>query len=277
MERIGGALTNRAPKLVEGSTKIQAVPPTVLLANKWTPDIDPTGWWVSEKLDGIRAIWTGTEFISRLGNKFSAPEWFTKDLGKQRIDGELWMGRGKFQQAVSIIKTQGLDKEWHNIKYLVFDLPDSKKDFEGRYEEMQNLNLPSHCQVVEQAPCGGVDQLRKMLKALEEKGAEGLMLRQAHSMYEGKRSSTLLKVKTFHDDEATITAYEPGKGRHKGRLGGYTCVLKTGKQFNVGTGLTDKDRNNPLKIGTKITFRFVELTDDGIPRFPVYVSERIDA
>jgi len=272
-ERIGGSLTMRAPKT---NGKVQAVPPAVLLANKWTPDIDPTGYWMSEKLDGIRAIWTGTEFISRLGNKFYPPEWFTKDLGKQRIDGELWMGRGKFQETMSIVRSQGLNEQWKKITFRFFDMPDVKADFEDRYREMKKLKLPSHCEVVLQTKCTGVEDLKRTLKLYEHQGGEGVMLRQAHSMYDGRRSSTLLKVKSFYDDEATIVGYEAGKGRHLGRLGGYQCKLKNGKTFNCGSGLTDKERNTPLKIGTKITFRFVELTNDGIPRFPVYAGECID-
>jgi DNA ligase-1 len=86
----------------------------------------------------------------------------------------------------------------------------------------------------------------------------------------------LLKVKTFYDAEAVITGFVAGKGRHEGRLGAYECKMPNGKTFSCGTGLSDKDRNSPLKVGTKITYRYVELTDDGIPRFPVYVGEAID-
>ena len=271
--RIGGSLTMRAPKT---NGKVQAVPPALLLANKWTPDTDPAGYWMSEKLDGIRALWTGREFISRLGNKFYPPSWFIKDFCNQRVDGELWMGRGKFQETMSVVRSQGLDKEWKSITFRFFDLPDNNFDFEKRYEYMKTMSLPSHCEVVEQTLCIGVEHLKKTLADYEKKGGEGVMLRKAHSKYEGRRSSTLLKVKSFYDDECTIVGYEPGKGRHKGRLGGYECTLKNGKKFNCGSGLTDKNRDNPLKVGTKITFRYTELTNDGIPRFPVYVGESID-
>ncbi len=273
--RIGGSLTMRAPKTKEGG-KVQAVPPALLLANKWTPDIDPNGWMFSEKLDGIRAFWNGTEFVSRLGNKFYAPEWFTKDLGGQQLDGELWMDRGAFQRTMSVVRSQGLDKEWKPIKYLIFDIPESRKDFEGRYSDMKKLKLPKHCEVVEHTYCKGINHLKSILADIEKKGGEGVMLREPHSLYEGRRSSTLLKVKSFFDDEATIVGFEPGKGRHLGRLGGYICVLNNGKKFSVGSGLTDKERGSPLEKGTKITFRYQELTDDGIPRFPTYVSESID-
>lgn len=46
--------------------------------------------------------------------------------------------------------------------------------------------------------------------------------------------------------------------------------------FNVGTGLSDKLRKNPPAIGAIITYRFQELTKDGVPRFPSYIGEAID-
>ena len=273
--RIGGSLTMRAPKTKEGG-KVQAVPPALLLANKWTPELDPAGWFMSEKLDGVRAVWDGKDLISRLGNRFDAPAWFTAKLPKERLDGELWLGRKQFQQAISIVRSQGLDKEWAPITYRVFDMPDLKVGFEERIVAMKKLKVPEHCQVVEQVCCKDVEHLKATLKAYEDLGGEGVMLREAGSLYVGNRSSTLLKVKTFFDDEAVITGYVPGQGRHKGRLGAYTCKMKNGNEFSCGSGLTDKDREKPLKVGTKITYRFVELTDDGNPRFPTFVGECVD-
>lgn len=78
----------------------------VLLANKWDDDKDPTGYWMSEKLDGVRGYWTGSNFYSRQGNLFPAPKWFVKDLPKEPLDGELWCGRGLFQKTLSIVKAQ---------------------------------------------------------------------------------------------------------------------------------------------------------------------------
>src|SRR5262249_18432283 len=85
--RIGVALTAptapKAPRAQQGNastgvTTGGAAPP-VLLAHKWENSHDPTGWWMSEKLDGIRAYWDGEAFVSRLGNKFFAPDWFIED------------------------------------------------------------------------------------------------------------------------------------------------------------------------------------------------------
>ena len=63
-----------------------------------------TGWWVSEKLDGVRAIWTGTALLTRNGKRLNAPKWFTDSMPDIRLDGELWMGRGTFDKLVSTIQ-----------------------------------------------------------------------------------------------------------------------------------------------------------------------------
>jgi len=102
------------------------------------------------------------------------------------------------------------------------------------------------------------------------------MLRKPGSRYEVGRSSSLLKVKTFHDTEARVIGHAPGAGRHKGRLGALIVEMQDGTKFNVGTGFSDNERENPPKVGAIITFRYQELTKDGVPRFPSYVGERID-
>ena len=85
----------------------------------FTSSTDPKGWWMSEKLDGLRAYWDGKHFFSRLGNSFHAPEWFIKDLPYgMELDGELFGGRGKFQSTVSIVKGGPSDR-WKDIKFHV--------------------------------------------------------------------------------------------------------------------------------------------------------------
>ena len=100
------------------------------------------------------------------------------------------------------------------------------------------------------------------------------MLRQPGSRYVAGRPATLLKVKSFLDAEAVVVGYEAGKGKHKGRTGSLLCELPGGKRFNVGTGLTDAERGAPPPVGATVTFRYQELSEDGVPRFPTYVGVR---
>jgi DNA ligase-1 len=103
------------------------------------------------------------------------------------------------------------------------------------------------------------------------------MLRQPASKYVAGRSSTLLKVKTFHDAEAVVTGHQAGTGKHSGRLGALLVRLADGTDFAIGTGFSDRERANPPAIGQTVTFRYQELSDGGVPRFPSYVGVRLDA
>ncbi|MBA3539567.1 MAG: DNA ligase, partial [Deltaproteobacteria bacterium] len=254
--------------------------PPVLLAHKWETDHDPTGWWMSEKLDGVRAYWDGEAFVSRLGNKFYAPEWFTSDLPADTLDGELWVGRKLFSKTISIVRSGAGGELWKNVSYVVFDAPNAKGGFEDRIAHLHKVlgraEAP-HARVLEHVVCEGIVHLREELAKVEALGGEGLMLRRPSSKYEAGRSGSLLKVKTFHDAEGRVIGHAPGAGKHKGRLGAVICELPNGVKFNVGTGFTDAERDDPPPIGSVITFRYQELTDDGVPRFPSWVGVRIDA
>jgi DNA ligase 1 len=257
------------------------VAPPLLLAQKWEHDVDLTGWWMSEKLDGVRAYWDGTKLVSRLGNTFWAPAWFLDALPRDMpLDGELFGGRKLFQRTVSIVRRQDAsDTAWREIKYLVFDAPKHGGPFEERLRAIEELLAARSVEHVLAHPhetCRGVAHLREELARVESLGGEGLMMRKPGSRYETGRSSTLLKVKTFHDAEAVVARHLPGAGKHKGRLGALECDLPDGTRFSVGTGFSDAERNSPPPVGAVITFRYQELTSDGVPRFPSYIGVRDD-
>ena len=273
-ERLGLTATSTAsiasPLAVEKSA-VEA--PPVLLAEKWDGIQDPTGWHMSEKLDGVRAWWDGHRFVSRLGNEFFAPQWF-KDLMPQGVclDGELWLGRKRFQETVSIVRCGNPGEEWHQIKFMVFDAPKHAGTFEERYKYLREVvNGEGPAQVVRQIRCKNVDHLQAHLASVEAGGAEGLMLRKPGSKYEARRSSTLLKVKTRHDMEARVVGITQGKGRHRGVMGAVICEMPDGQTFSVGSGFSDEQRSNPPTIGSRITYSYQELTDRGVPRFPTFL------
>jgi DNA ligase 1 len=253
--------------------------PPILLANPWDNDQDLTGWWMSEKLDGVRAYWDGKAFISRLGNRYHAPDWFTVGLPDTPLDGELWGGRKKFQRTISVVRRQDKSDHWKEISFVVFDVPSHAGPFEERMDLVRShldRNKPAHAKYLDQHPCKGVDHLREELKRVESLGGEGLMLRRPGSRYEVGRSSSLLKVKSFFDAEALVIEHLPGTGRHLGRLGALLVELPDGVRFSVGTGFSDKERKSPPPLKSIITFRYQELSEAGVPRFPSYVCVRDD-
>ncbi len=282
--RLGTLIASKAASTSSGggsksSTGKKDTAPPILLAHKWETDHDPTGWWMSEKLDGIRAYWDGETFTSRLGNQFFAPDWFVADLPADTLDGELWVGRKMFSKTTSIVKSGAAGHEWRTVSFVIFDAPNAKGSFEDRIAHAKKVITKAqtpHARVLDHIECAGMHHLKEELARVESLGGEGLMLRQPKSKYAIGRSTTLLKVKTFHDAEARVIGHADGTGKHKGRLGALICALPDGTRFNVGTGFSDKERESPPKIGSVITFRYQELTDDGVPRFPSYVGERLD-
>ncbi len=264
-----------------GGAVRKATAPDLLLAETWT-DQDPTGMWISEKLDGVRAYWDGENFISRLGNIFVAPESFKRNLPKSvNLDGELWLARGKFQETLSTVrKFEPNEAEWAMLTYVVFDAPQITLPFEARMVYLQNLKaLPAHAsrrewRVLEQVRCQCLEHMTWMLADVEAIKGEGLMLREYGSLYIPGRNSTLLKVKTFTDAEAVVVGYMPGRGKHKGRMGACIVQMPNGKDFEVGGGFTDKQRISPPAIGAKITYKHQGFTNRGIPRIATFVCCR---
>ena len=245
--------------------------PQELLAIRWEAGNTSLGW------QSVCAYWDGTGFRSRQGNRYHAPEWFVAGLPDVPLDGELWLGRKSFQRTVSIVRRQDESRLWEEIAFVVFDAPAIESVFETRQAFLQATfreQKPRYARVLEQSRCTGLSHLQQELARVESLGGEGLMLRQPESVYETGRSSTLLKVKTFHDAEARVVEHLAGRGRHKGRMGALAVELPDGTSFSVGTGFTDKQRENPPPVDSVITFRFQELTDGGVPRFPSFVRVR---
>jgi DNA ligase 1 len=234
------------------------------------------GWLMSEKLDGIRAIWTGSKLVSRNGNQFFAPKWFTDQLpAGVCLDGELFINRGMFQKTVSIVKKHApIDSEWSHVRYCVFDAPDIDAPFKSRLAFCKKtVKKSTVAEIVEHHEFRFTSEMEAFYSDVVASGAEGIMLRDPKSKYEHKRSNSLLKYKPFESDEAVMIGAEGGEGKFSGMVG--AIVLKwRGVTFKVGSGLTDEIRTSPPKIGAAITFGFCGLTDGGIPRFPTFVSER---
>ena len=249
-----------------------------LLANVANSDIDPAPYLVSEKYDGVRALWDGKALRSRAGNVIAAPAWFIAKLPKQSLDGELWIGRGQFEKLSGAVrKTTPVDEEWRQIKYMIFELPDAPGTFAERYEQIKKVvSQANFAQLVavEQFRLPDNTALKRKLAEVVSGGGEGLMLHRADALYITGRNDALLKLKPLDDAEATVIGYVPGKGKYTGKMGALQVEMADGKRFQIGTGFTDAVRANPPAIGTVITFTYRGLTKNGLPRFASYLRIR---
>jgi DNA ligase-1 len=249
----------------------------LMQAKKYTAQVVVNDYFVSEKLDGVRARWNGTALISRGGKVLTAPSWFTQSFPPQVLDGELWLGRGKYQQTVSIVTQHKPHPAWGQLKFMVFDLPSSNLPFAGRVKQMHIISAQSQSrflQVIAQLKLDDSQQLMALLDQVVNNGGEGLMLHHGAALYVNGRSSQLLKLKEFSDAEAVVIAYKPGRGKYSGLVGSLKLRSDDGREFYVGSGLSDKLRASPPAIGSIITYRYQGFTDSGLPRFPVYIRQR---
>jgi DNA ligase-1 len=158
---------------------------------------DVSGWWVSEKFDGIRAIWTGTRLLTRHGKELKAPAWFTAGLPDMRLDGELWMGRGTFDALVSTIQRKG--GNWAGVKFMVFDLADVGT-FEEREDALQAATLPVHIERVTHRQLTSNADLDATEAAVVAAGGEGCVIRRQGSKYRPGRKGDTIKVKRLVAD-----------------------------------------------------------------------------
>lgn len=257
-----------------------ARPPDLMLAEVYEEGVDLAGYWVSEKLDGVRAYWDGGRLLSRGGNVIQAPAWFTAGFPGIPLDGELWMGRGAFERVSGMARRSEPDPEdWREVRFMAFDLPALGVPFSARLAALQGVVAASgsaYLVAVDQQPAQDHAGLMARLREIERGGGEGLMIHRGDSSYRPGRSAHLLKVKSYLDAEARVVGHLPGRGRLRGMLGSLIVEDQGGRRFRIGTGFSDAERRSPPPIGSWITFRYQGRTDRGIPRFARFLRIRED-
>ncbi len=306
---------------------------------------------MSEKLDGVRALWNGKQLITRNGRVINAPACFTKDFPPFMLDGELWIGRGEFEKILALVQkdcthcpchSPSTDKHqslWDKVGYYVFDVPlwIGRGEFEKilalvqkdcthcpchspSTDKHQSLwdkvgyyvfdvptcglessqKAPKPCTLFERLsvlesylssqadkatritpikhqPITSEKELFAHLRDLSKQGAEGLVLRKINAPYEQTRSTNALKLKLYEDTECKVIAHHKGKGKYASKLGSLTCEqeitangAKRTLRFKIGSGFSDKERDDPPPIGSIITYKFYGYTKNGVPRFATF-------
>lgn len=257
----------------------EAMATDLMLPQVYTEQVDVSGWLMSEKLDGVRGYWDGQQMLSKNGNVFSPPEEFIRNLPPFPLEGELWGGRGRFEQTAGIVKRQQPHAGWLQIKFAIFDVPQAPGGFTQRMKKADDwfADHPSaYAFIIEQIPVRNLDALQSELHRIEELGGEGLIVRKPNALYATGRNPEILKVKNYQDAEATVIDHIPGKGRNSGRLGALLVTSRNGTQFKIGSGLSDVERESPPAVGTVITFKHYGTYQSGVPKFPSYLRIRQD-
>jgi DNA polymerase/3'-5' exonuclease PolX len=273
---------------------------------------DVDNWFISEKFDGYRACYSPKDnhFYSRQNKPFNAPEWYLKAMPPKLVDGELWVGRNRFQEMGTVRKKTPIDEEWLNITFQVYDMPDHPGTFEERLKELDKIvrltrirwkkicktlpypmnTIPCPLVLAKQIRVQDLEHLDRVYKDILKEEGEGIMLKDPVSPYEGKRSNYLLKYKPSFDEEAIVVDHKMGEGKYKGLLGALICkplinhetyssINETqDHEFSI-SGMDDSIRNSyktTHPIGTIISYEHSGKTDKGKPRFGRYTRIRTD-
>lgn len=254
-------------------------PPPMMLAKVYCAgDVDLADYWVSEKYDGVRAYWDGERLFTRGGNRISAPAWFIASWPRIALDGELWAGRGQFEQVAATVRdAKPDDAAWRGVHFMVFDLPAWPGEFTQRLAVLrgvvERLAL-AWVVAVDQFKVADAAALDRELSKVVDAGGEGLMLHRGSSLYRAQRSDDLLKVKPYLDAEARVVGYIAGNGKYRGMMGALEVRLPDGLQFRLGTGFTDEQRRHPPPLGSWVTYSYKSLTAKSVPRFARFLRIR---
>ena len=249
-------------------------------------------YFLSVKMDGLRAAWDGKQFVSRDGIIYPAPDDFKLLMpqpsaliyGGDILDGELWMGTNSFQECSSVVRGAGNDWLGRGVTYHVFDYMGTDHRFGERVGHMNwledHVRIPeSPWSIVEQERLDQhymtADWLLDRLKAIAKMGAEGYMLHHADSVYKEGRTRDLLKLKLPDFNWCVVVKPYDGKGKYDGMIGGYVVTGKkgtifAGKEWRIGSGLDDLQRMNPLPKGAELRFKHWGAFKSGKPRQPVF-------
>ena len=233
-----------------------------------------TNWYMSEKLDGIRAYWNGKEFISKNGNKIYAPFWFTKDFPPFELDGELWSKREDFENIQNIVLDETPTTKWNEITYNIFEVPNTDGNFNKRLEKITlwlEKNPNKFIKIIPQKICKNESDLDNYLKELIAKKAEGIILKNPNLDYFTGRNENILKVKKFYEEEGLVIGLNYSK---EGKFKSLKLKLENGIIFNLGGGFSNMQKENPPKIGDIVTFKYYDLTKNDKPKFASFLRIR---
>lgn len=235
-------------------------------------------YWISEKLDGIRGYWTGSKLFTRQGHLINTPQNFTKNWPNESLEGELWIDRNRFEQVSGIVRRKVVKTDdWQEIRFMVFDLPNNKKNFTERLQVMASLVAKSNSTtiaMIEQKKVNSTNELKILLNQIVNAQGEGLMLHHQDAFYKTGRNSHLLKLKKHYDSEAKVIAHLEGKGKYKGKMGALIVTTVEGITFKIGTGFNDQQRMTPPPVGCIITFKYFGKSQKGVPRFASFMRVR---
>jgi DNA ligase-1 len=238
-------------------------------------DQNITGWYMSEKLDGIRGYWDGKKLYSKNQKEIITPKYFTKNFPPFALDGELWSKRDDFETIQSTVLDKVPSNTWKDITYNIFEVPEVKGDFKTRleiakkwFEEHPNKNV----NIIKQIVCKDEEHLLNYLNEIVKLKGEGVIVKDPSKAYHTGRSPYILKVKKVYDMEGIVIGYNYRPNIKV--LKSLKIKLENGVVFNLGGGFSNKQRTNLPKLNSMITFKYYGFTKRGKPKFASFLRVR---
>ncbi|MBC8408311.1 MAG: hypothetical protein H8E12_06240 [Rhodobacteraceae bacterium] len=281
------------------------IPTLPMLAHGYNKRKHDIQWpcYIQPKVDGVRCL-VGyhndtVTLTTRKGKKFTALPHITKDLARifkkaalaghqsstMYLDGEMYSDSLTFQELAGAVRRQDNTQQTLDQIYLVvFDVfwTDLNTPYENRrliLDELFKSFIEHNIKQIDTRLIGESELEQKHLEYIQA-GYEGIMLRNRNGVYKvNQRSADLQKLKVFADEEFEIFGAKEGEGVEKGCVVWQCLTNETNQLFWVRPRGTHNERKELFKnsakyLGQKLTVRYQELTDDGIPRFPVGVGIR---
>ena len=251
---------------------------------------------ISPKIDGARMVAKKDGLWTRNGKLYVSCPHIAKILSpvfdkhpNWVIDGEVYTHDVPFEKIISLVKrtkptAEDLKESAELVQYWIFDgvVDDKTLGFEQRLKLIRDeindiVGLNDNIKFVVAVPIKSADELDEWHESYISKGFEGAMLRVPNSPYENKRSKNLLKFKKFLDEEFEIVDILEGLGSRSAMAGNLLMKLPNGKTFGAGIRGGEEYYKELLRdkkkyIGKKATIRYQNLSEEGIPRFPIAVN-----
>jgi DNA ligase-1 len=272
---VGGMALGHGPAMARPSGRSPASAPPMPLPTEWVDGDDPAGWLVSEKVDGVRALWDGQRLRFRSGREVAAPAGFLARLPAEPLDGELWLARGRFDELSGLVRRTAADPaDWASVRFMVFELPGAEGPFEQRARQLLQIVRRvgwSQLIAIDQRAVSGAAALRRELDTVVRSGGECLVLHRANAPFVAGRTQAVRKLKPVSDAEAVVVAQRPGQGQFAGQMGALQVRAADGRVFDIGTGFDAATRARPPAVGQRITYTHRGLTGQGLPRFASYL------
>jgi ATP-dependent DNA ligase len=246
--------------------------------------------YVQRKYDGTRCVAVpSVGLFSRNRKAYPNLEHIKAELAALPpsliLDGELYSDELTFQDIVGMVKRETLkagdDIKQLKVEFHVYDIV-SDAPYEERLGRLQALMAAykfRYIKLVKTEVAASKEDVKRLHAAYVAEGYEGIMLRNAMGLYKvGNRSADLQKYKEFLDTEYKIIDYKQGEGAEEGCVI-WICETPSGARFACRPRGSREDRQvlyaeGASHIGKLLTVRYQELSNDGLPRFPVGITIR---